>query len=428
MQFKSVLLAASALASFAFAASTSEASSVSATTTYAVASGCSFETATATVSSDLDQYTSCSALEGDLLLEGDALSSASLSGVKAIYGNLIITNATQITSFSASSLATVTGKISLTGLTRLATLDLSALTTVGSIYFVTLPALDSITLTTGVTEINSLYISDTALESLDGFEVSSLDTFNVNNNKNLATISASLQSVKTALEVSYNSDEVQVSFEDLVWANNITFRDVSSVSLNALEKVNSSLVFISNSVTEIDIPLLASIGGSLSITNNDALENFDFSNLTSIGGGFQISNNTELESIDGFDSLQTVGGAIIFEGNFSNASLPSLKKVSGGVTIESSGDLNCDSFNALDKKNVIQGDSYVCKGASTSVSAHGSSTAESDGSSSAGSSGSSKTASGTTGASANSEGSAAGFIVPSGTLLAFIGSFVYALL
>lgn len=353
------------------------------------------------------------------------MSTASLSNVKAIYGNLIISNATKLTSFSASSLATVTGKISLTELTILSTLDLSALTTVGSINFVTLPALTSITLTTGVTEINSLYISDTELESLDGFDVSSLDTFNVNNNKNLATISASLQSVKTALEVSYNSDEVQVHFDDLVWANNITFRDVSSVSMTSLEKVNSTLVFISNSVTEIELPLLSSIGGSLSINNNDGLEDIDFSNLTSIGGGFVIANNSELETIDGFDSLQTVGGAIIFEGNFTNASLPSLKRVSGGVTIESSGDLDCDAFNALDKKGSIQGDSYVCKGASTSVSASGSSTVESDGSTDSGSN-SGSTASGTTSGSAGAAGS--GFVVPTGTFLAAIGSIVYALL
>lgn len=375
----------------------------------------------------MDDYSSCEALKGDLTITGD-LGTASLDSVKVIYGSLLINNATSLSSFSAGSLTTVTDELSLTSLTILSTLSLPQLTTVGSVNFVTLPALSSISLNSGVTSINSLYISDTSLETLEGFDVTSLDTFNVNNNKNLASIDSNLKNVKVALEVSYNSDDVEVAFDDLEWANNITFRSVSSVSLSKLSKVNASIGFINTTLSEIDCSELSEVGGSLTINANDDLEEVDFSNLTKIGGGFVVSNNSELEEISGFDSLQTVGGAIILYGNFSNASLPSLKKVSGGVDIESETELDCDSFDSLQKKGAIQGDSYECKGVTASSS---SSSSSSSGHSSTGGSSSEETGSNT--ASSSSSSSSSGLAPPSNALgvssiLAAVGGLALALL
>lgn len=314
-----------------------------------------------------------------------------------------------MSSFSAGSLTTVTEQLSLTSLTILSDLSLPQLTTVGTVYFVTLPALNEISLNTGVSKINSLYISDTSLETLNGFDVTSLDTFNVNNNKNLNSIDSQLRNVKVALEVSYNSDDVEVSFDDLEWANNITFRDISSISLSKLETVNASLGFINTSLESIEIANLGSVGGSLTFVSNDELEEIDLSNLTSIGGGFDISNNTNLKDIDGFDSLETVGGAVIFVGNFTNASLPSLKRVSGGMEIESSDDFDCDSFNK--QKSAVEGDSYQCKAASSSTSVALSSTSGSGSSSTSGSGSSSSSGSSSGSSSSSSQGNAAGLVV-----------------
>jgi hypothetical protein len=372
----------------------------------------------------LDKFSGCQALQGDLVISG-SLGAAALNTVQVIYGSLTIFNATSLSSFSAGSLTTVTKELSLSGLTILSTLNFPLLTTVGAVNFVTLPALSTINLNSGISKMNSLYISDTSLETLDGFDVTTLDTFNVNNNKNLASIDSQLQNVNTALEVSYNSGEVEVTFDKLEWANNITFRDVASISLSKLAAVNASLGFINNTITDIVISSLTEIGGSLSIDSNNDLETIDLSNLTKIGGGFVIANNSALDVISGFDDLETVAGAIIFEGNFTNASLPSLKKVSGGVSIESDGKLNCDSFNALAKKGAIQGDSYVCKGASTSTSIAGSSTsaASSTGSSSA----SSATATASSSHSSSSK-AAAGSVTVGASLLTAVAGVVLALL
>ncbi|CCH45791.1 Sporulation-specific protein [Wickerhamomyces ciferrii] len=402
---------------------TSSASAASAASSYSVASGCTLSSATASSQSDLDKYSDCEALKGDLTITGD-LSSGSLDKVKAIYGSLIINNATNLGSFSAGQLTTITDSLELTILTVLDQLSLPQLSTVGTVHFVTLPALNEIQLNTGITKINSLYISDTSLENLNGFDVQSLDTFNVNNNKNLNSIDSQLQNVKVALEVSYNSNDVEVSFDDLEWANNITFRDISSISLSKLENVNASLGFINTSVDSIDLSNVQKIGGSLTFVSNDELEEIDLSNLTSIGGGFDISNNTHLKDIEGFDSLESVGGSIIFVGNFTNASLPSLKRVSGGLELESSEEFDCEEFNK--QKNAIQGDSYVCKAASSSTSIQLSSTS---GSSSETGSGSSSSASGSGSSSSSSKGDANGMVVFQATsVFGAIGALVLALL
>ncbi|KAH3682398.1 hypothetical protein WICPIJ_006636 [Wickerhamomyces pijperi] len=430
MQFKSaVLLGAlsTAVLGASSSAAVSASASASATTTYSIASGCSFTSATATAQADLDKYASCEALVGDLTIEGDGLAVAYLNGVKAIYGSLTIFNATQLTSFTANSLGSISEEFKLNALTILTTLALPALSAVGSINFVTLPALDSIQLNTGITKIDSLVISDTALETLDGFDVTHLDTFNVNNNKNLNSIDSSLEFVNVALEVSFNAKTVEVSFDQLQWANNMTFRDISSASFAKLQAVNASLGFINTSLSQIEIPTLTTVGGSLAIVSNEDLEDLELANLTSIAGGFEIANNTELSNIDGFNSLETVGGAIIFIGAFNNASLPSLKRVSGGAHIESSGELDCSPFNSLDKKGAIQGDAYVCKGKSTSTSIALSAATKAASSSSSETATATATAS-TTKASSSSKAAAGSVAVQVGSIFAGVAGLALALI
>lgn len=344
---------------------------------------------TATVQADLDRLSSCNALRGTLNVAGD-LDTAAIANVRAIYGSLIVNNATSLTSFSADSLTTITGQLSMTDLTVLSSLNLGDLASVGSINFITLPALEQITFGTGISDIESLYISDTSLSSLEGFNIINVETFNVNNNRYLNSIDSQLESVSQALEVSYNSEDVEVSFDSLKWANNITFRDVSSVSLANLSTVNSSLGIYNCKMDSFNATGVEQIGGYLSINNNDGLEEVGFPSLSSVGGGLVIANNSELTDV-AFDRLRTVGGAVNLVGNFTDVEMGSLRTVRGGFVIDSRGDLNCDAFNRLDRQGVIQGDRYVCRAASSSTSTRMSST--SGGSSSTGGSSSSSSSS-----------------------------------
>ncbi|KAG7817285.1 hypothetical protein KL909_003000 [Ogataea angusta] len=392
MQFKLALLA---LAGY---------STLTSTTSISVPSGCSFsKTLTATAQSDLDDLSSCSAIEGDIYITGD-LSTASIANVKAIYGSLSAFNCSNLQSLRADSLTTITKQLELTDLYVLDTLSFGSLVSVGSINWVTLPALTQAGLAAGVSDCQSIYISDTQLESLDGFNPINVETFNINNNKNLASISSDIQSISNALSVSYNGDDTNVTFDSLSWANNITFYSVSSISMSNISTVNSSLGVFESNVESLAIPSLKKIGGDLSIIDNDDLTEIDFSDLTSVGGGFVIANNSNLETIDGFDSLTTIGGAVILKGDFDNATFPKLSTVRGGFDLETTGEADCDEFNTLEKKGGIQGDKFVCSAATESSSSINHS--KTSGSSSATSSGSSDEST-SSGASSSSQGGAA---------------------
>ncbi|KAG7694145.1 hypothetical protein KL915_003816 [Ogataea haglerorum] len=376
-------------------------STLTSTTSISVPSGCSFsKTLTATAQSDLDELSSCSAIEGDVYITGD-LGTASIANVKAIYGSLTAFNCSNLQSLRADSLTTITKQLELTDLYVLDTLSFGSLVSVGSINWVTLPALTQAGLAAGVSDCQSIYISDTRLESLEGFNPINVETFNINNNKNLASISSDIKSVSNALSVSYNGDDTNVTFDSLAWANNITFYSVSSISMSNISAVNSSLGVFESNVELLEIPTLTKIGGDLSIIDNDDLSEIDLSDLQSVGGGFVIANNSNLDTIDGFDSLQSIGGAVILKGEFDNATFPKLTTVRGGFDLETTGEADCSEFNSLEKKGGIQGDKFVCSAATESSSSinhsktsTGSSSATSSGSSdestSSGSSSSSK--------------------------------------
>lgn len=340
----------------------------------------------------MDDISSCDNFKGDITLS-PSLASATISGVVNITGSLSVTNSSTLTSITAPDLQMISDEFKIDIATALNALNFPELTTVGSVNWMTLPQLSSLNIAKEITNATNVIISDTGLTSLDGINVQNVATFNVNNNRYLQDVDVGLISVSNALSVSFNGNGVAASFPDLKWANNATFQDLSTISLPNITKVNNSLGFVNNSIPGLTLSKLTSVGQSLFIVANDDLTNISFPKLTSIGGGFQIANNTNLKSILGFPKVSKVGGAIDFLGNFSSAALPSLDVVKGGVDIESDNkNFNCSSWNKAHKDGDIQGDSYVCKAASSSTSVAISAT-KTSGSSSSGSSSATATSS-----------------------------------
>ncbi|CAI4059747.1 hypothetical protein SUVZ_04G2910 [Saccharomyces uvarum] len=436
MQFKNALTVTALLGASALAASSSSStpSSSSSSSPSSIASSCSIgTTATATAQADLDKISGCSTIVGNLTITG-SLGSAALASVKEIDGSLTIYNATSLSSFSADSVKKITGDLNLQELTILTSASFGSLQEVDSINLVTLPAIS--TFSTDLQTANNIYVSDTALESVEGFAtLKNVNTFNINNNRYLTTFQSSLESVSDSLQFSSNGDNTTLAFDDLVWANNITLRDVTSISFGSLQTVNASLGFINNTLPALNLTQLAKVGQSLSIVSNDELSKVAFTNLTSIGGGFIIANNTQLKTIDGFSKVQTVGGAIEVTGNFTTLDLSSLKSVRGGADFESSAsNFSCDALKKLQSNGAIQGDSFVCKNGATSTSVKLSSTSsgssKSSATSSASSSGDSSNAQANVSSTASSSKSkgAAPELVPATSFMGIFAAVAVALL
>lgn len=375
----------------------------------------------------MDNIASCKTFSGDIEIINSNVGNLNLNGVQEIKGDLTINNCSALGSFTAPNLQKIDGEFYLQTLTVLGVLNCPLLSSVDSIKFITLPALQALQFGTVINESSSVYISDTALTSLQGINVDQIGAFNLNNNKYLSQVDVAFTSVSNSLDISFNSPKVVATFSELKWANNMTFRDVSSISLPNITTVNSSLGFINNSISSLSAPQLTEVGGTLAIVSNSNLKNASFPQLKNIGGGFVVANNTNLAAINGFPNVEQVGGAIDFTGSFDEAALPKLDLVKGGVVVDStSSKFNCSSWNQAHSDGDIHGDSYMCKAkqVSTSVAINTATISQGD------STGKGAAAASTSGASASSSKGAAAmahtveYTSLTGALAAFMFQFV----
>jgi hypothetical protein len=333
-----------------------------------IPSSCTVKSA-ATAQSDLDNLSSCKTISGSLTLSG-TLINPTLNGVQTIDGDLTIENSADIVAFNANSLTDITGDLNLSNLTAIQTLSLDSLTSVGSISLQALPVLDNFVITS-LTSADNIIISDTAVASLEGFNnLKEVDLFDINNNPNLVSIDSPIKTISNGLSISSNGEDLDLTFDQLIWANNITILDAGNVDFPLLTKVNQSIGFINNTFEYLNIDNVTDIGVTFNIVSNDELTELSASNLKSLGGALVIANNTKLTNITGFPSLTSIGGALDVIGSFDTFSIPKLNAVKGGADVESNKtNFTCDALNKLEKAGKIQGHVYKCKAGSSSTTA-----------------------------------------------------------
>ena len=260
----------------------------------------------------------CQTISGDIVIAEQTAGEIQLGDIQHIQGSLICQKAVNLTGLSARGLSVIDKDFNLDGLTILSTLNFPALSQVGSITWTALPGLQELSFTSQVKKASSVLVQNTILKSLDGINLEQVDKFNINNNQYLTKIELQLGNITQALNIQANSRDLVVSFPNLEWAYNMTFRNCSSVNLPSLASVNGSMGFFDNSFQSFSAPNLTQTGdkGSLVFVSNTQLTNISIPMLTTIGGTYEIQNNTNLKVIDGFQKLSTVGGAIDFSGNF----------------------------------------------------------------------------------------------------------------
>ncbi len=209
-------------------------------------------------------------------------------------------------------------------MTILSTLAFSSLNSVSTIEWVGLPALQGLNFPQGVSTATNVGISNTQLNTLSGIELMTVDNIDINNNPYLNTVNVNeIVNITGSLSFSANSKDLQITFDNLQQANNLTFRNVSSVTMPSLSLVNGSLGFYSDTFESFSAPNLTQTGGALAFVDSPNLSNISMPSLMGVGGGFLIANNTNLKSISGFPKLQVIVGALDFAGEFNKYVLPS---------------------------------------------------------------------------------------------------------
>ena len=178
-----------------------------------------------------------------------------------------------MTGLSGAELNSIGGTFELQDLTILSTLSFPSLTSVSSIQWTDLPGLQQLTFTQGISTANDVVISDTQLISLDGINLRTVGNMDINNNPYLTLINTQLANVTQSLTIDANAQNLKVEFPNLIFAYNMTMRNISSISIPSLESINTTLGFYGNYFTSIMAPNLTSVGGDLAIVANAELTN-----------------------------------------------------------------------------------------------------------------------------------------------------------
>lgn len=284
----------------------------------ATTASCTQSTFTISTAAQATALADCKTVSGSILIPESSDNTLDLSGPSTIDGDLTVKNNHNIITLTSTSLESITGAFTLQNTTLLSTLQMDALTDVGSIDWTSLNALNEITFTKGVSSADSVVIADTFLQNLDGIDLESTGTININNNKRLTKFDTSLKHVSKLLSLQANGVSLSVSMPNLVWIAEMTLANVTEFSAPSLEVVNGSARFDSNYFQSFSAPNMTKTEtGDISFINNGKLTNISFPSLTTISGGLTIVNNTLLEEINDFPLLKEVGGAIKLGGNFS---------------------------------------------------------------------------------------------------------------
>lgn len=308
--------------------------------------------------SDADALATCSTIQGDVSIAKQVVNTITFNSLEQITGSLSAVGSANLTGISAPLLTSIGNQFDLNGALSLTTLSMDSLTSVGSITWVALPQLQSLTFSKGVSQAGSVSITNTGLFSLAGIALDTVGNFDLTANTALATVNVNnIKNITGVLTFAANSPSLNVDFPNLQQAVNMTFRNATSVSIPSLKSLSGQLGFFGNSFTTFSAANLTDTG-DLVFDNNDSLTNISLPQLTTISGGFQIANNNQLLSIEGVPKLQTIIGALDWTGNFNNVSLPSLKEVKGGFNMQSTGKLPCSQFSSLNG-GVIRG-SFHC--------------------------------------------------------------------
>ncbi|AAS50708.2 ABL063Cp [Eremothecium gossypii ATCC 10895] len=337
--------------------------------------------ATATAQADLDKYSSCKKLSGDLVISGKQLSNGALANVEEIDGSLSIIDSSTIVNFSADKLRKIKDSLKLMDLPSLEAASFGALEEVSMVQFQALPVVNNI-VTSKLKTANDIVISNTNLRSIKEFtSLGAVQKFDVNNNRYLRSIDASIKTVGNSLALSSNDKIENITFNNLVWANNITLYSVRDISMKALVAVNHSLAVESCPMKSLELSNLTKVGGDVTFANNEHLTKIDLSKVEEITGALVIADNEKLDRINGFKSVKSIGGSLTVNGSFSELDLSELGSVRGGVSVNSKAkNFSCNPLDDLHKAKNIQG-KYQC---STGKSDDSSSSSGSSGSSSGG--------------------------------------------
>ncbi|KAL2170339.1 hypothetical protein VTG60DRAFT_4925 [Thermothelomyces hinnuleus] len=313
----------------------------------AAQSSCSSKTTTINSQADVSKISGCRKVEGSIVLGSESGATIDLTGPREIAGDLIVRNNGQIETLQSSSLESIGGKFEINNATSLNVISFEKLTSATTVEWVSVTRLDTLTLGP-LTKAKSVRLSDTFLNTLDGFALSTVTDLKLDNNRRLSKYTSELTNLDGQLVIQANGLSLEVDLPKLVWITEMAIANVTKFSIPQLQVVNGSARFDSNFFETFSAPNLTHTeDGDISFVGNGFLKNMSFPKFTDLNGGLLIANNTGLDRVTFFPKLEKVTGAIKLRGNFTEISFPSLDNVKGAVDISSTADIrkSCEKLS-----------------------------------------------------------------------------------
>ncbi|KAF2019704.1 hypothetical protein BU24DRAFT_489611 [Aaosphaeria arxii CBS 175.79] len=254
---------------------------------------------------DVTDILTCSEFIGNIVVAADGPEVIALDGITTISGNLDIENVAELRSLTSNTLQTVQS-FTLNDLPQLSSLSFASLSNFSSLKWYNLPLLKSVIIApSGVSqEIDDVTIFNTALTDLDWINWPLGSQLNISNNYALETFSIPYSKINT--------------------------------------------------------------GSAITLSNNSKMANLDLSQVNGIYGGLAISGDNVLTGVR-FDSLETIGGFVQMNGDFSNISMPALKYINGALSVRSTSDIAsfCNDLQQLESQGHYDCTANANKGSTT---------------------------------------------------------------
>lgn len=169
---------------------------------------------------DLDTLSNCQVFEGSITINnvsstGDVIN---LSQLQQVHGDLVFQGNDDLSQIVLASLKQVDGKLVFQDNRQLERLDLTQLTSVQSLDISVEPALDAILFPSGLSQIESLTVTDTIAMKIEGLTTSKIKDVHIANNKYLKTINMNhLEQVNGVMNIAANSPNLTLDVSIYVY-------------------------------------------------------------------------------------------------------------------------------------------------------------------------------------------------------------------
>ncbi|KAI8078955.1 uncharacterized protein B0P05DRAFT_587190 [Gilbertella persicaria] len=286
---------------------------------------------------DVNDIRHCQTFEGSITIQNASLGDEiNLSQLQQVHGDLVFDNNPNMRQIILASLRQITGQLKIQNNLELKRLDLTQLGVVRSLEISVEPSLDAILFPSGLSQIESLTVTDTLANRIEGIMASEIKDIHIANNKNLQKINLShLQQVGN-MTIAANAVNASLDISALTSIYHGDFRNLEKViGLEKINQVTGGLSFVANGFSSLALPNVTRITGTLTVSNNLQLGNLSVPHLALLGGALSLSNNSQLTEIK-VPGLEQVDGTVDLTGNFDRVDLPSLKDVRGGMNSTSS--------------------------------------------------------------------------------------------